>query len=216
MSRTTSPPRTAASRRTPWIWALACAAGAGLVLLAAGREWAVVRYGAAGAALGEVALTGGELAAVLGPAALAALAAVVAVLAARGPWRRLIGVVVALCGAAVALGVWAGLRQETVLDAAAGRSALSAAGDATWRAAAAWPVLAAAGGLVLVAGGAFAAARAGRWPGMSDRYERRGGGRGGRAVPAARTAGPGRERELWDAIDQGDDPTADTGRADTS
>jgi len=208
-----SPPR-AAHRRTPAIWALACAAGAGLVLLAAGREWAVVRYGAAGSALGEVALTGGELAAFLGPAALAALAAVVAVLAAKGPWRRLIGVVVALCGAAVALGAWTGPRQDTVLAAAAERSALSAAGAATWQATAVWPALAAAGGVVLVAGGAVAVARAGRWPGMSDRYERRGSGRAGRAAPAARANGPARERELWDAIDQGADPTADGGGAD--
>lgn len=203
-----------AARRAPLWWALVCGAGAGLVLLAAGREWAVVRYGTArGPALGEVALTGGELAAHLTPAVLAALAAVVAVLAARGLWRRLIGAVVALCGAAAALGVVAGLREGAVLAAAAQRSVLSAAGDATYRVAAAWPAVALAGGVVLVAGGVAAVLRAGRWPGMSDRYER--GGTGPRRAPGAgsgaRPAGRDRERELWDALDRGADPTVDSG-----
>ncbi|GGM63697.1 hypothetical protein GCM10010106_07080 [Thermopolyspora flexuosa] len=208
-----TPATNAAPRRELAAWAVACALGAGLVLLAAGREWAVVRYGdSGGAALGEVALTGGELVAYAGPAALAALAAVVAVLAARGVWRRLIGAVVALCGAAPAIGVAAGLRQDAVLEAAARHSALSAAATATWETAAAWPAATVAGGIVLVAGGIVAVARAARWPGMSQRYERPDGtaARTGGA-DRARERGRDRERELWDAIDSGADPTADSG-----
>ena len=209
--------KTAATWREPAAWAVACALGAGLVLLAAGREWAVVRYGGAGgAALGEVALTGGELVAYPSPAAVAALAATVAVLAARGAWRRLIGAVVALCGVAAAAGVAAGLAQGAVLEAAGRRSALSAAASATWEVAAAWPAVTVAGGILLAAGGAVAVARAGRWPGMSQRYERPAGARAGgpdraRAATAGRERGRDRERELWDAIDSGADPTADSG-----
>jgi uncharacterized membrane protein (TIGR02234 family) len=37
------------------------------------------------------------------------------------------------------------------------------------------------------------------WPAMSSRYERR---------PAAASAAQDEGRELWDALDRGDDPTA--------
>lgn len=206
-------PAAASARRAPLAWAAACAAGAGAVLLAAGRDWARVRYGA-GSPLGEVTLTGADLVPYLGPAALAALAAVVAVLAARGVWRRLIGVAVAGCGAAAAIGALTGAGGGTVLKAAAERSALSAAGPATHEVAAAWPAATVAGGVVLLAGGVVAALFASRWPGMSERYERRGpgappSGRGPERRPTGPAAPAGGERELWDALDRGDDPTAD-------
>ncbi|MEV5411781.1 TIGR02234 family membrane protein [Thermopolyspora sp. NPDC052614] len=224
------PPVGGASRRPPLVWALVCAAGAGAVLLAAGREWARVRYGAGGGSpLGLVTLTGSDLAAYLGPAALASLAAVVAVLVARGMWRRLIGVVVALGGVAAVLGAFTGVRRDTILAAAAERSALSAAGGAAYEAGAAWPAVTVAGGIILVGAGIVAVARASRWPGMSERYERRGAGspppaRGPRAAGSAPGSAAGsamgaradRERELWDALDRGDDPTADGDGAGTS
>ncbi|GGL19960.1 Trp biosynthesis-associated membrane protein [Planomonospora parontospora] len=195
--------------RELWTWVPACAAGAGAVLLAAGREWAVLGSGGAGAeGSGPPVLTGSGIVPFLSPVALAALAAVVAVLATSGRARRAVGAVIALCG----LGVLAGVRDGT------GRGALAAAMEANLaRAAAAggdialdafavrwaWPAVAAAGGLVLLVAGVAAALRGPGWPGMSGRYDRPA---PGTADPAA---GPVTERALWDAIDRGADPTAD-------
>ncbi|GII02488.1 TIGR02234 family membrane protein [Planobispora takensis] len=189
---------------------LACAAGAGLVLLAAGRGWATLDPEGAGTSEPPV-LTGSATASFLGPVALAALAATVAVLAARGWPRRAVGAVIALCG----LGVLAGVRHGTGAGAlaAATQSNLGrgvAAGGETdltaftvhWT----WPAVAAAGGLLLLAAGAVAALRGHRWPGMSDRYDRTESSSGGAASGPAQ--GPVSERALWDAIDRGADPTA--------
>ncbi|MER7206118.1 Trp biosynthesis-associated membrane protein [Streptosporangium sp. NPDC000239] len=189
--------------RALWTWVAACAAGAGLVLLAAGRDWVTVRYGTR-----AVPVSAAELAPALAPAAWAALAAVVAVLATRGVWRRVIGVVMALCGAGVIVAVAAGGGADAGLAAAAGHAPMAAAAE-TARATGhlLWPVLAGAGGLVLLAGGAVAALWSVNWPGMSERYERRGAARGSEALTRAGASGSG--RAMWDAIDLGADPTAD-------
>ncbi|WP_167521589.1 TIGR02234 family membrane protein [Microbispora triticiradicis] len=198
--------------RSLLVWLAACAAGGGLALLAAGRRW--VTLGAAGGpgGAGQDGLTGGDLVAWLSPAALAALAAAVAVLAARGIGRRMIGGVVALLGAAVAAGAWDGTRDATVAAAArahATAATVSGAAIPVESRAWVWPLLAAAGGLVLLGSGAVAAVRGARWPGMSGRYERDAG--------HARTE-PGRapardaDRAMWDALDEGEDPTDDRAR----
>lgn len=49
--------------------------------------------------------------------------------------------------------------------------------------------------------------RGGRWPGMSDRYHRKGHASGGTGSVAAESAPS--ERALWDALDEGTDPTVD-------
>ncbi|GAA3426402.1 Trp biosynthesis-associated membrane protein [Streptosporangium sandarakinum] len=184
--------------RALWTWVAVCAAGAGLVLLASGRDWFTVTYGAR-----AVPVAAADVAPALGPAAWASLAAVVAVLATRGVWRRIVGGVMAVCGAGAVVAAWAGSRPAAAAAVAA-EQATGAAGQTGGLVAAvpAWPVVAGVGGLVLLAGGVVAAVKGGAWPGMSDRYERSGGA--GRA--AARGTG---ERALWDAIDRGADPTVD-------
>ncbi|GAA5052588.1 putative membrane protein (TIGR02234 family) [Thermocatellispora tengchongensis] len=187
-------------------WVLACAAGAGLALLASGREWATVASGTAGPH-GQIAVTGGELSAGASTLALAGGAAALAVLAARGVWRRVLAVALALCGAGVAAAACsAALSGSAALDAAAAKGVI--AGDAVRVAVAwPWPAAAVAGGLVLVAAGVVAVIRGGRWRGMSDRYERP--GTRTASAGAARSGAPASARELWDAIDQGADPTLD-------
>ncbi|MFC4059934.1 Trp biosynthesis-associated membrane protein [Planomonospora corallina] len=191
------------ARRELWTWAALCAAGAGLVLLAAGRGWAEPGSGATWADdAGPSVLTGSAIVPFLGPVALAALAAVVAVLATGGAVRRAVGVVIALCGLGVLAGVWYGVGRGVPAAVMPDRAAGEAAGGYLgihW----VWPAVAAAGGLLLLAAGAVAAARGPRWPGMSRRYDRRGHGGDGPA------GGPVTERVLWDAIDRGADPTAD-------
>ncbi|MFC4585584.1 Trp biosynthesis-associated membrane protein [Sphaerisporangium corydalis] len=191
------------ARRALLAWLAAGAAGAALALFAAGRTWASVTLpgGPGLAPAAPVPLAGGDLAPVLAPLALACLAALVAVLATRGPWRRAIGVLLAAAGLAAAVASWRGVSASHAVSAALERATLH--GDAaravvavTW----AWPVLAIAAGIMLSAAGALAVARGGAWPGMSDRYDRPG--------PSAAAPKPGRaERSLWDALDQGLDPT---------
>ncbi|GAA3082873.1 Trp biosynthesis-associated membrane protein [Streptosporangium carneum] len=190
--------------RALWTWVAVCGAGAGLVLLAAGRDWATVTYGTR-----AVPVPAAELAPALGPAAWAALAAVVAVLATRGVWRRIVGVVMALCGVGVIVGAWSGGRPGAGLAVAAEHAPMAAGTTDVVRIAnaLAWPLTAGAGGLLLLAGGVVAAVVGGRWPGMSERYDRH--GHGAEAAGRAPARGAPTDRALWDAIDLGADPTAD-------
>ncbi|ETK36510.1 Trp biosynthesis-associated membrane protein, partial [Microbispora sp. ATCC PTA-5024] len=201
--------------RSLLVWLAACAAGGGLALLAAGRTWAAVTFSAQAGPLsaGRVSLSGGELVASLTPSVLAALAAAVAVLATRGIARRVIGAVISLCGLAAAAGAWSGTRAETIVGTARehASTAMVPSGGAvahsvTW----AWPLAAATGGLVLVAAGVVAAVAGGRWPGMSSRYDRPAGG--GPARAPGRERAPRSERAMWDALDEGADPTIEPPR----
>jgi uncharacterized membrane protein (TIGR02234 family) len=185
-------------RRALWTWVAVCVAGAALVLLAAGRDWFTVMYG-----VRKVEVSAAELVPALSPAAWAGLAAVVAVLATRGGWRRIIGGVMALCGAGVIIAAWWGSGASAALRISAGQAPMIGGGDPRITSVVAWPLIATVGGLLLLGGGVTAVLRGGRWPGMSDRYDR----------PAARRSAPAEsassERALWDAIDRGADPTAE-------
>ena len=178
------------------IWVTATALGCLLVLLAAGREWARVLQD------GVAAPTGGDLSPVFTPVALAGLAGVVAVLATRGTGRRVVGAVLALCGAGVAAAIWTAIDSAGVTAWLSERNVLHSATGVAWEPAPLWPVVAAAGALLMLAGGITAIARGARWAGMSARYDR-----------AQRPAGEAKQqvsddRALWDALDRGDDPTA--------
>ncbi|ADG88165.1 Trp biosynthesis-associated membrane protein [Thermobispora bispora] len=194
-----------AARRAPLIWLVCCAAGAGLVLFAAGRTWATVAFPSAGPRPVQVALTGADLAASLTAAVLAALAAAVAVFAARGIARKAVAAVLALCGIAIAAACRNGVRVENAASVAREHvTAAVAFGGAPPEVSVAsgWPIAAVAGGVVLFAAGVAAIVLGGRWPGLSSRFDR----------PDARRTRGGRAgsggRNLWDAIDRGEDPTA--------
>ncbi|RCG33037.1 TIGR02234 family membrane protein [Sphaerisporangium album] len=201
------------ARRGLLAWLVLGVAGAVLALASSGRTWATITLGGgAGAArTPPVPLTGGEIAPVLSPLALAALAAVVAVLATRGPWRGLVGAVLGLIGLALAGAVAGGAASSSrLVSLAEERTTVTGADVAAVAHAWAWPVAAAAGGVMLLAAGVLAVARGARWPGMSERYDRPGGASGEDGRPAAGRegrAGRSAERSLWDALDRGVDPT---------
>jgi tryptophan-associated transmembrane protein len=142
-----------------------CLAGSALAWFAATRTWQ--------AADGSPVRTGADVFPGLSAVALVGLAGAGAVLATRRLGRRLVGVLVALVG--LTLG-------------GAGVVGLGRADNA-------WPLLCAAGGLLVIVGGLATVARGHRWPGMGTRYDR-----------AARTEREG-PRDAWEALDRGEDPT---------
>lgn len=189
---------TAGGRRELGLWLALTVLGSCLVLFAAGQAWVRVLGARAGDA---VAPTGGDLSPVLTPLALAGLAGVVAVLATKGAGRTVVAALVALCGAGAAAGTWAALGSVTVTGWLRERNMLRAAAGLPWEPVPAWPVVAGLGAVLLLAGGVFAVLRGRGWAGMSARYDRAAGG----PAPARRVH---EDRELWDALDRGDDPTA--------
>ncbi|GII90366.1 TIGR02234 family membrane protein [Sinosporangium siamense] len=200
-------------RRALWIWVLATAAAAGLAWTASRQEWVQVAYQGTSGPGGrtQTAVTGAEIAAGVGPLALAALASILAVLAASGLWRRLVALATAAFGAGIAYIALSGTDTSDIADLVKSRNPLASAAHGWTFDLTLWSSVTAVCGVVLCALGLAAAAFAPRWPGMSDRYSRHtsGEGRTAEAPPAApREPAPRpRERALWDAIDSGEDPT---------
>jgi hypothetical protein len=164
---------------------------------------------------------------------LFALASVVAVVATRRAGRLLVGSLAALAG----LGILAGVAQTAFDPEGAVHDAAVAAAGLTYPtvddvAVTGWPVLAAVGALLILFAGVACVLRGGRWPVMSGRYERSpdGGTPTGSAgtrpqrqpgtppVPTEQNRSAPRhsdrpaqggtgQRQMWDALDRGEDPT---------
>ncbi|WP_406071633.1 Trp biosynthesis-associated membrane protein [Micromonospora sp. NBC_01638] len=190
--------RSAVGRRELTYAVLLCLAGAALALWAATRNWSV-ELTVRPAPLPPVRDTrsGAGLLPWLPALALVMLAGGGAVLATRGRLRRVLGVLLGALGLAVAAGGGYGLVADV--------------GGSVSRQ---WPALCLVGGLLAAAGGLWTALRGGGWPAMGARYERP-----ARTTPEAVSApGPAgpptpmagrRTTEAWDALDRGEDPTAD-------
>ncbi|WP_434090134.1 Trp biosynthesis-associated membrane protein [Micromonospora carbonacea] len=186
----------ARARRELTYAVLLCLAGAGLALWASTRTWAV-ELAARPAPLPPVraARTGAGLLPWLPALAVVGLAGGGAVLATRGVPRRLVGVLLLALGVAVAAGGGYGL--VAAFDGTVSRQ---------------WPAFCLVGGLLAAFGGGGVALRGGGWPAMGARYERRARPGVGSAPGEAAAAGPvagRRTTEAWDALDRGEDPTAD-------
>jgi len=204
--------------------------GAVLVLLSVRQGWAqVVTTAPAPLPSGTVRVSGQDLVPAAGALAVASLAALAAVIATRGLPRRLVGAFLAVSGALTAVLVSAGVGSADVLAAARGAvvsqagSAIAGGGGAgpgTTPGAGAgapgvsaaahvvmasfpWRPLAAVGGLAVLAAGILVAWRGPRWPAMSSRYSRAG---GGTTQPAADAPA------LWESLSRGIDPTEHPGQ----
>jgi hypothetical protein len=168
---------------------LVCVAGAGLALLAARASWAV-EVTVRPAPLPDLRTehTGGDVRPWLPAVAWVALAGAGALLATRTVVRQVVGGLLVLAGAGIALG--------------AGTS--GAPGG--------WPVLAAAGGLAVVGAGGLTVARSRAWPAMGTRYERgtptSGAPTPGTPTKPAKAQAEAAPEEIWNALDRGEDPTA--------
>lgn len=179
-------------RRGPALAVLLCLLGAFLVLVAAGRTWlSGVEELPAPLPARDVALTAGDLGLALQALGLVGLAGVPALAATRRAGRIVVGVVLLLAGVLVVVRA-AGVLLDP--DGAADPDGLSLT---------AWPAVAVAGGLLLVAAGLLVAVRGRRWAALGRRYE----APGASAQTDPETSGPVAERELWEALDRGEDPT---------
>jgi Tryptophan-associated transmembrane protein (Trp_oprn_chp) len=168
------------------------------VLLAAHQGWARVLTAAPKPLpAGAVTVSGQALVPAAAALALAALASLAAVLATRRTLRRVVGVVLAGFGVAIAVAVAAGISAADVRAAAAAGAGSAAAVGATGGAGSAtaggnsgastapvagfaghvvfssfpWRGVAVAGALAVIAAGVLVAWRADRMPVMSGRYE---------------------------------------------
>lgn len=196
-------------RREPLLAALLCVLGAFVVLVGTGRAWVLVDVGASALLPSrEVGVSGADLAPGLRALGLVGLAGVPALAASRGRGRLLLGVVLLLVGASV-LAVVVRLQVGGM-----GLGGLALVSDPVREAGGAqgesfdltvWSVLTAFGGLVLLLAGLLVIVRGRQWAALGPRYE----------APAVReeVAAPApngsvAERELWEALDRGEDPTA--------
>lgn len=203
------------------------AVGGGLAVFAGSWEWdTVVVTRAAPLAGFSVAVAGRTIEPAVTGLGVVALAGVVAVLASRGPLRRIVGAVVAVAG--VVLGwravagfsaVSIGYARDLVVQSRTG-TALDAGAGVRVDVHPLAPAVAVVAAALVVAGGALVVARAGRWTAMGARYDAPAGGAGGPAAEAAAsggaadhpaddagsTAGAG-DLALWKSLDRGDDPT---------
>lgn len=184
----------AAAGSFPAVVALGLATAA-IGLVAAGRPWATARAAAPGPR--EVSVSGTDLAPLMLPLALVALACWGAFLVLRTPGRRGVSLLGVLASASAAVAAVAGAGGAGP-DAAALLSDPAAAVTSV----SAWPwagAVALAGcGAAFVLGGLRCAA----WPQMSRRYDRT------ESAPERRDGDARRPVDLWRALDDGQDPTA--------
>lgn len=159
------------------------AVGAGLLLLAAGRGWAVgtERRSVAGTfLLVHHAVTGHALSGTGTAAGVLGLAGLAAVPAVRGVVRRIVAALLVLAGVAATI--------VALQHAGSAPAGLRATG---------WPEVSAVGGLLLAAAGVQCLVRGRAWPGLSRRHD----------APALRAPSRSGPTGLWDALDRGEDPT---------
>ncbi len=196
-----------AGRRSLGAALLLGAAGASIVLLAAGKTWSTGTAPSAGGTL-PVHAAGKAVTALPDALALVGLAALVAVFAVRRAGRVLVAVLLALCGAGTVTTAVSGAADTSALDDAAARASGLTGTAAEHVAHTAWPWVAALGGLLLLAAGLLAVARGASWPAMSSRYDRTPRAASRRPAAAGRRApDPDHPGEIWKALDRGEDPT---------
>ncbi|MFJ3100818.1 TIGR02234 family membrane protein [Streptomyces sp. NPDC086835] len=178
------------------------AAGATVVLLAAGRIWA---EGSASVGGGTVSLDvkGSDVTGVPTALAIVGLAALVAVFAVRRTGRLLVAALLALSGAGASTAALLGASDTGALDEKAARTTGDAASTVEALSHTVWPYVTAAGGALLLLAGLLALRYGRLWPSMSGRYERDGSPRARKERPAD----PDRPEDLWKALDRGEDPT---------
>jgi uncharacterized membrane protein (TIGR02234 family) len=169
--------------------------GGGLALVGSAQPWwRAVGEGIAVRFSGTQA-TGGLSQAL----AIVALAGTLLMLALRTRGRRVIGALLLLVGAGIA--VVGGLRLQPSAGAVRSQVREVSLADAFHVSATAWPWVFALSGVLVAAGAVLTITTTGRWPSRSDRFQP---GSSKAVVPISDDPA-----ELWKTMDAGVDPTAD-------
>jgi len=209
---------------------VACAAGAGLIILALRQAWAHAVFTAPHPLPAQdISASGQQLVPLASALALAALACLAAVIATRSLARRVAGVVLAALGAGAAVAALVPIQASAVLAAARVQAASGAPGGSTTSGTSSggtahvliiagaaghavmtgtpWRAAAVCGGVVIVLTGLATVWRGPRWPVMSARFDRE------RAATAAATSPPGGtdSATIWESLSRDVDPTLDGG-----
>lgn len=201
-----------ASRRALGASLLGGAAGATLILIAAGQTWA---EGTTTLGEGTISLqvTGSEVTGLPSALALVGLAALVAVFAVRRAGRKAVALLLALCGLGVTVSALFAAGDTDALNEQAAEATGLTGSTIEQVSHSGWLYVAASGGLLLLVAGVLALRFGSSWPAMGGRYERAGGPR--RTPAARRPVDEDAPEELWKALDRGEDPTERPAAADT-
>lgn len=177
-------------------------ASSGLAVLAASRDWARAEGDSVGVPV-EAAVGGTTAAPLPWALALVVLASWGALLALRGRARSVVAGLGALAaaGGVAAVLVGTGAARDAATTDAIQRGAVPETVTASLTV---WPWATLILLAVALAAGATAVRRAATWPSMSRRYDAPTAGGAAASGAAADDAGA---RELWDALDEGHDPT---------
>ncbi|SEN68226.1 TIGR02234 family membrane protein [Actinacidiphila rubida] len=184
------------------------AIGSALVLLGSGKTWSKGLAQFSGTGL-SVHASGTSTTALPGALALVGLASLVAVFAVRRAGRYVVTALLALSGLGVVVTTLASRADHHALDSEAARATGLRHAVATHATITAWPLVVAAGGVLLLLAGLLALRHGQRWPAMSSRYDRKGGPAAATRAPAP--VDPDRAEDLWKALDRGEDPTQSPG-----
>lgn len=233
----TRPSQPASARRALALTVLLGAAGTGIAFMATRQGWAQVRTTPPRPLPPSlVGVTGAALVPYAEALIVAGLASLAAVLATRGAWRRLSGLILAVLGAGLAAAAFTVSAAGAVAAAAASVSPAGnpGAGSVTQGSArsatvpdvvgatphviftaAGWQVMVVAGALVMVAAGLLVAWRPAVLAVMSSKYDAPApAGRPVRADGSRPPAGqPSDAASMWEALSRGDDPTTSGRRA---
>ena len=183
-------------KRGPLVTVTMTALAGALLLFASGRTWGAATVGAAGAARQHVSVTGHDVAPAFSAIGLALLAMSVALLAARGPLRRIGGLIVVAIGAAALAGAFRArndVGHKLALRVFASSARTIGGSRPAW-----WLLVVLAGALAIIAGAAVTLGAGGRGA-LGKRYD----------SPSASSTTKNAPADPWDAIEQGQDPTVD-------
>jgi uncharacterized membrane protein (TIGR02234 family) len=221
----------AAAARELAVTVLLGAAGAGLVFLATRQSWAHVRtIPPKPLPASDVTVTGAQLVPYADALVLAALGTLAAVLASRGPVRRIVGAVLAALGAVLAAAAFTvssagaiSAANANLGPAAASAGSVTDGNDAVGAAvpnvagasphvlfsAVGWQAMLVVGAAAMVGAGILVVCRARKLAVMSSRYDSPAGDARSDAADQGRAAGRGGDSaSMWEALSRGDDPTA--------
>ena len=189
-------------RRELTVTVLIALLGGVIAWAAAGRPWATATVGDAPNTL-KVAASGNDLSAGVTALGLTALAGGLALFATQRMARRLVGVLLVAAGVGAAVYAFGERGSGHAVHVLAEKaSAKGFAAGSIHAQMASWWVVSALGGVLVVVAGVAAIVRGATWPGMSSRYENAATG-----TAAARVVDTGSSKDLWDALDRGEDPT---------